>query len=88
MPVRGPQTAPSAALAAHPKTQAKKVEVVRVFENLGGQPGLRRGEPPVKVGDRDLLPQVQLVLDLEVQGVVWPGLFQGCAGIPVMQSRG
>ena len=45
--------------------EAEEVEMVRVFQNLSGESGLRRGQAAFKVGYGSSLPHVKLVFDLD-----------------------
>ena len=67
--------------------KSKEVEVVRVFEDLRGQPGLGRREALVEVGEGSPLAQVELVFDLDGEGVAGPGVLESLAGIPIAERR-
>jgi hypothetical protein len=66
--------------------QAEEIEMVRVLEDFGGEPSLRRGEPLVKVRDGQPLPKVELVFDLDDERVAGPSLPDGLPGIPFAQD--
>jgi hypothetical protein len=67
--------------------ETEEVEVVRVLQHLGGKPGMRWRQAPVKVRHGSALPEVELVPDLNIEGVARPGLGHRFACIPLAQGR-
>ena len=47
--------------------ETEEVEVVGILENLRGKPGLRPWEALIKIRHRRTLPEVELVLDLDIK---------------------
>lgn len=62
--------------------EREEVEIVRVFDELLGQIGLRSGEGLLEVGDRLSLPVIQLTLDLHDEHVPAPAIQHRLLGIP------
>jgi hypothetical protein len=62
--------------------KSKEVEVVGVFEDFGGESGLRGLQASVKVCHGQPLAKVELVFDLNGEGIARPGMLKGLAGIP------
>ena len=60
--------------------------MVGVFEDFRGESSEGRCETLVKVGDGLSLAEVELVLDLNVERVAWPGVQDGLPGIPFPES--
>ena len=60
----------------------EKIEIVRVFQDLLGQIGLRRGQSLGEVGDRLTLPPEKVTVHLMIEDGAAPAMFEGHLGIP------
>ena len=49
--------------------KAEEVEVVRILEDLRGKPGLRQWEALINIRHGSTLPQVELVLNLNIKSI-------------------
>jgi len=61
----------------------QKIEVVRIFQDLFGQIGVRRREGPLKVGDCLPFPLAKPTLNLKHQDVPAPAVLDGGTEVPL-----